>query len=320
MSRSLPFYAIIAAILLVIFEILLFCRINFVMNYFYMLAWWPYIFLADGIVRYKTGTSIWTRSKKSLLSLSIWSVTVWLIFELYNLVMKNWHYIDIVPNRWIRWLGYSLAFATVLPGLFETYELIGAFNIFSSARLPKFEITKNLEDILILIGISFLVFPISFPKYCYPLVWGGFVFLLDPINRRMRGRSFLSELSKGNLTKAYQMLLSGLICGFLWEFWNYWAGAKWIYTVPFVGNIKLFEMPVAGFLGFPPFALECYCMYEFLRLLGIALDWENNKTSPPFLWAKRIYNYGWLLSLSFQIPFWCYTFYLIDKFTVISFR
>ncbi len=320
MSRPIPLYAIIAAILLIIFEILLFLRIEFVMNYFYMLAWWPYIFLADGVVKYKTGTSILTRSKKALISLSIWSVTIWLIFEMYNLAMKNWHYINIVPNKEIRWLGYALAFATVLPGLFETYDLIRAFNIFSSARLTPIRVTDKLEQILILIGISFLVFPISYPRYCYPLVWGGFVFLLDPINRRLNGRSFLAGLEKGDPSKAYQMLLSGLICGFLWEFWNYWAGAKWIYTVPFVGKIKLFEMPVAGFLGFPPFALECYCMYEFLRLIGLAIDWERKESSPNLSWAKKIYNYGWILSLIIQIPFWYYAFYMIDKFTVISFR
>jgi hypothetical protein len=27
----------------------------------------------------------------------------------------------------------------------------------------------------------------------------------------------------------------------------------------------LFEMPVLGYLGFPPFALECYAMYHALR-------------------------------------------------------
>ena len=28
--------------------------------------------------------------------------------------------------------------------------------------------------------------------------------------------------------------------------------------MPLVGNLKLFEMPVAGYIGFPLFALECY--------------------------------------------------------------
>ena len=51
----------------------------------------------------------------------------------------------------------------------------------------------------------------------------------------------------------------------LWEFWNYWARAKWHYTVPIMENLKIFEMPVPGYLGFPAFALECFTMYVFVR-------------------------------------------------------
>ncbi len=58
---------------------------------------------------------------------------------------------------------------------------------------------------------------------------------------------------------------SGLICGVLWEFWNYWARSKWHYAVPIMEHVKIFEMPVPGYLGFPPFALECFTMYIFVR-------------------------------------------------------
>jgi hypothetical protein len=29
--------------------------------------------------------------------------------------------------------------------------------------------------------------------------------------------------------------------------------------------MKVFEMPILGFFGFPPFALECFALYHFLR-------------------------------------------------------
>jgi hypothetical protein len=59
------------------------------------------------------------------------------------------------------------------------------------------------------------------------------------------------------------------VCGVLWEFWNYWALAKWRYVgVPVLPSIKLFEMPLAGYLGFPPFALEVYAMYHAIRPLA----------------------------------------------------
>jgi hypothetical protein len=31
--------------------------------------------------------------------------------------------------------------------------------------------------------------------------------------------------------------------------------------------LKIFEMPLPGYLGFPPFALECFTMYVFVRSL-----------------------------------------------------
>jgi hypothetical protein len=61
------------------------------------------------------------------------------------------------------------------------------------------------------------------------------------------------------------LLAAGAVCGALWEFWNYRALTRWTYTVPYLGDVKLFEMPVLGYLGFPPFALECYAVYQWLR-------------------------------------------------------
>jgi hypothetical protein len=61
------------------------------------------------------------------------------------------------------------------------------------------------------------------------------------------------------------LLAAGAVCGVLWEFWNYWAATRWTYTVPYLGDVKVFEMPVLGYLGFPPFALECWAMYHWVR-------------------------------------------------------
>jgi len=62
------------------------------------------------------------------------------------------------------------------------------------------------------------------------------------------------------------LVLSGFLCGALWEFWNYWSRAKWHYTVPIMEHVKIFEMPLPGYFGFPAFALECFTMYVFVRL------------------------------------------------------
>ena len=81
-------------------------------------------------------------------------------------------------------------------------------------------------------------------------------------------RTLSFDLRSGDRRRVWSLMLAGLICGILWEFWNYWAGSGWNYTVPFFGRWKVFEMPVLGFLGFLPFALECWIIYHlFIAIL-----------------------------------------------------
>ena len=106
------------------------------------------------------------------------------------------------------------------------------------------------------------VVPRTVARYLAAPVWLGFIFLLDPLNRRLGGASVTDDL-----TRTRNLLMSGILCGVLWEFWNYWSRAKWLYAVPIMQNAKIFEMPLPGYLGFPPFALECFTMYVFVRLM-----------------------------------------------------
>jgi hypothetical protein len=99
-------------------------------------------------------------------------------------------------------------------------------------------------------------------------------------------------------------LAAGLICGLWWEAWNYFAITKWVYTLPVLNFWKVFEMPLLGFLGFPPFALECAVMYNFLK----ALD-DRVLTTP-----RRQRN-AWLI----QVAFWLVMFAAMDAWTVISY-
>ena len=111
-----------------------------------------------------------------------------------------------------------------------------------------------------------LVWPLVWPSpYLAAPVFLGFIFLLDPINARAGDESLFRDLRAGERGRLVNLLVAGFICGGLWEFWNFWARAKWIYTVPIFGDIKIFEMPVLGYFGFPPLALECFSMYVVVR-------------------------------------------------------
>ena len=63
-----------------------------------------------------------------------WSVTVWLIFEAHNLALKNWGYVAVIPDGWVRWAGYALAFATVLPGVLLTAQVMDALGAWKGLK------------------------------------------------------------------------------------------------------------------------------------------------------------------------------------------
>lgn len=244
-------------------ESLLFTGNSFMARWMTPFCWTGYIFFIDFLIFRKKGNSLISRSLSGFLVLCFLSILTWYIFEFYNLFIKNWQYINLPENRFFRYTGYYWSYATIFPAIFETIEFI---NMFSH---QKSENNHNrtfpvLNSILIFTGLIFLTVPLMIhSKYFFPLVWLGFIFLLDPVNKKLGNKSIIDEIMNKNFRLTLIILSAGLICGFLWEFWNYWANTKWIYDVPFLPDIKIFEMPVLGYLGFPPFALECYIMYNF---------------------------------------------------------
>ncbi len=216
------------------------------------------------------------------------SILIWLLFEGYNLVIRNWAYEGVPHQLWLRWIGYAVAFATVLPGVFITSDLVESLldrNARSFASESE-ELTGALSTRpapwLFLAGLLLCLAPLIWPRYFFPAVWLGPVFLLDPLLEKLGVRSLSLLTTHGERRRVWSLLLGGLLCGLIWEFWNFWAASRWIYTIPFFGSWKVFEMPVLGFLGFPPFALECWILYHVLRTI---LTRPRSVTARVVLWA-----------------------------------
>ena len=250
-------------------EILLFSGVSFVKIYFTPLVWTGYILFVDSLVFRIKGTSLLlTRPSEFALLLPL-SIVFWLIFEFFNLHIQNWHYVGLPEERLLRWLGYAWAFATIWPAILETAEAVEGWGRISQQKVRPLRVTRFRLFLSLAFGAFCLACPLlaspNLAKYLAALVWLGFIFLLDPLNYWMGKNSLFRNLERGDPRTLYSLLISGLLCGLLWEFWNYWAGAKWHYTVPILGDVKIFEMPVLGYLGFPPFAVECYVLYAFVR-------------------------------------------------------
>jgi len=272
--RKQNVHGIIGALFLVVAQVMMLNHVEPFLSWFYALAWWSYILIIDSIVYRLKGNSLIVNRTREFFLMIVWSFTIWLFFEMVNLVMRNWYYINVPTGGLVRFVGYGVSYGTVLPGIFETTELLETLGLFRKAPAPPFRMSRRWFVIFLMIGGLFLILPLVVPRYTFPLIWGSFIFLLEPINYRWGGKSLLAGWERGSLKKFYLLLLAGLICGFVWEFWNFWARTKWVYTVPFFDELKLFEMPVLGFFGFPPFAVECYIIYNFVSLWRHKRGWE----------------------------------------------
>jgi hypothetical protein len=260
---ALPAYGWIAGISLLAAEWFVFRGTVPISIYFTPMAWTCYILLTDAAVWAVNGRSRLHDDPKRLALTALLSIPLWLLFEAYNLRLQNWVYVG-VPRQWF-WglLGYGWSFATITPGIFETADLIEAFGWFQPA--PPIKFSSVTQSAMIFFGAACLLLPLvvaqPIARYLFVLVWLGFIFLLDPINHRLGLPSLLSELAAGRREHFYSLLIAGWMCGWLWEFWNFWAAAKWHYIFPMFQTWKIFEMPAPGYLGFLPFALECWVMY-----------------------------------------------------------
>jgi len=236
------------------------------------IAWTGFIIFADAIVFRARGNSWLRSSPREFAALCAVSIPLWLVFETFNLVIRNWRYIGLPENIALRTFGYAWSFATIWPAIFEAADLIAVFrNAPPGHRAPPAPSAHPAPPALTAVGAVMLAAPLlatpEIARYLAAPVWLGFILLLDPINARSGAESLLRDWRAGQFDRTVNLVLSGFLCGFLWELWNYWARAKWQYTVPIMENLKIFEMPLPGYLGFPPFALECFTMYVFVRSL-----------------------------------------------------
>lgn len=244
-------------------EWLMFRHIEPVATYFTPIAWSSYLLICDSAVFAVTGRSRLRNAPRDFFQMALLSIPLWLIFEAYNLFLQNWTYVGVPSSLFWGLLGYCWSFATITPAIFETAELVESFGWFKQGADRT--ISPSLIRNMMVLGVLCLAIPVILPPhtgaYFFGLVWIGFYLLLDPLNYRLGLPSLIGDISYGRWSRFCSFLVSGWVCGWLWEFWNYWAAAKWHYIFPMFQKLKIFEMPVPGYLGFIPFALECFVMY-----------------------------------------------------------
>ena len=184
MAAQKNIHGILGLVILLIAHVLLVMEVELITSWFYYWAWWSYILIVDSLIYAIKKNSLIMNRKGEFFLMLFWSIVIWTFFEAVNLIMQNWYYSNVVPSLVMRWLCYGIAYATVLPGLFETTELLESVGLFKNSSVKPIRATAAVQAGLVSLGIAFLLGVLFYPRYCFPLVWGIIIFLFEPINYR----------------------------------------------------------------------------------------------------------------------------------------
>lgn len=235
--------------------------------------WLGYILTVDALVFYRTGRSWLTRNPRSFALLFPLSAPLWWIFEALNVRANYWLYTPIDSFSNLEYFLYcTLNFSVVLPAVLITAQLFWSYSWLRGLR-PGWKVGRRPSTVLLffLLGWAMLAAMLIWPQYGMAFLWMSLFFILDPVNFWMGRPSLIRRTAEGDWRLVFALWLGGLACGFFWELWNFYSSPKWLYQVPYVDFWHIFEMPLPGYLGYLPFALELYAMYGFFE------GWPPNK-------------------------------------------
>jgi hypothetical protein len=238
------------------------------------LAWTGLLLLLDGLLAHTPAGSPARRRPHHFWLCCLASVFIWCVFDLINFWIfaphHAWRYIGMPPAFSDRLWGYLLAFGTIVPGMLLIGQVYLEMGLFDWARTRPRRMPLAVKLAAFAMGVAMFAWPmVARNQVTNYTLWTSLVFLLDPINLMLGRPSMLRDWERGWYGRTLAAFAGGLTCGLLWEFWNYWALAKWVYDLPFLGTMehyKYFEMPLPGLLGFLPFGIECWVMWQTIRI------------------------------------------------------
>jgi hypothetical protein len=159
----------------------------------------------------------------------------------------------------------------VIPAVFGSAEFFASFDFVRRLK-PGLKIgadTRTTASFFTL-GWIMLALLLIYPEVFFGFIWVSLYFILEPINIWLENRSLAVWTERSDWRPIVALWLGVLLTAFFWEMWNYFSYPKWIYHVAWGDWFHVFEMPLLGYGGYLPFALELYAVYHFV--VGMAGD------------------------------------------------
>jgi hypothetical protein len=223
-------------------------------GYWFDFVWAGYILAGDAVVWRRAGRSLLHGGGWRVVALFALSAPLWWAFEIANWRLGNWKYVGTaIYGGQAHLLLKTLSFVFVLPALATSRDLLRSLVRFPhppAVRLPSWT-----APVLVAVGLICLPLLYLFPDQAYPLVWVAPLLVLDGVADLRRRPNVFALVGEGRAGPVLLIAAAGLGTGILWELWNWGAVPHWDYRIPYLGFLPVFEMPVIGYLGYPPFAL-----------------------------------------------------------------
>ncbi len=238
-------------------------------NFSVIPMFWGFSLMLDGVTYVRNrGCSIFSDMPRTLVGIGLASIFGWLIFEYLNFfVSDNWCYpkADLIGIS--SFYAYALiGSAGLMPMTIEVYSFLTTFkglkNRYSYG--PKIVLSKKGQYTALIISLL-VSFAISFyPDELFFAIWFIPLIVLSLLMDIMGlWTPFRPIAEKGNWTPLALICMAQFIMGFLHESWNYLSAGHnpfktfnpdyWIYSVPYVDVLHVFEMPLLGYFGYVPF-------------------------------------------------------------------
>ncbi len=288
--RRFPWWGWLAAAWLGIWWLLAWNRFPWfrpLQPYTFTPLWLGYILFIEALAWRRSGRSLLTHRPRRFLALFPLSALFWWYFEYLNRFVQNWHY---VGTESFGPVGYALhatfAFSTVLPAVIGTLEWLRTHPALGAGpRLPwRIRHPRRLATATLLGACAGLAGVGVWPDLLFPLLWVAPLLLIVSLQVLDNEKTPFAPLARGDWRNVALPATAALLCGFLWEMWNYPSYTKWVYTIPFVDRFELFEMPILGYSGYLPFGLECLVIAE---LIGGTDAPGGHAGAPGGTWHRR---------------------------------
>ncbi len=224
--------------------------------------WAGFIFTINALAVRRSGSCLMLRQPAGFLLLFPVSAGFWWFFEYFNRFVHNWYYTGVegLGAGEYSYLS-SIAFATVLPGVLSTIDLLLTFPALNRGLAHGRPL--DLPDsrwipvsVLALSGAGLTLIGI-FPDQLFALLWVSPLLIILSVQAVAGRPTLLSPLRQGDWRPVVTPALAALVCGFFWEMWNFFSLSRWSYAIPYVQRFHLFEMPILGYGGYLPFGLIC---------------------------------------------------------------